>query len=41
MPKRKSTNNDLQNTTHKTKNQETQTALKIGDELMCVQLVRY
>ena len=41
MIKRKSTNNDLQNTTHKTKNQETQTALKIGDELMCVQLVRY
>jgi hypothetical protein len=33
MAKRKRTNNDLQNTTQKTKEQATQTPLKIGGEL--------
>jgi hypothetical protein len=33
MAKRKRTNNDLQNNTQKTKDQGTQTPLKIGGEL--------
>jgi hypothetical protein len=33
--KNKRTNNDLQNTTPKTKDRVTRTPLKIGDELMC------
>jgi hypothetical protein len=33
--KKKSTSSDLQNTTQKTKHSATQTALKIGGELMC------
>jgi hypothetical protein len=35
MAKRKRTNNDLQNITHKTKNRVTRTPLIIGGELMC------
>ena len=33
--KDKRTNNDLQNITHKTKDQVTLTPIKTGDELMC------
>ena len=33
--KDKRTNNNLQSTTHKTKDRETQTPLKTGSELMC------
>jgi len=33
MDKRKSTNNDLQNTTEKTKDRSTGTPLKTGDDL--------
>ena len=35
MKKDKRTNNDLQNTTHKTKDQGTRTPLKIGGEHRC------
>ena len=35
MTKRKRTNNDLQNTTQKTKDRVTQTPLKTGGELRC------
>jgi len=35
MAKRKRTNNDLQNITHKTKDRVTRTTLNTGDELMC------
>ena len=35
MAKRKRTNNGLQNITHKTKGQITQTPLKTEDELRC------
>jgi hypothetical protein len=35
MAKRKRTNNDLQNTTYKTKNRVARTQLKTGGELMC------
>jgi len=35
MAKTKRTNNDLQNTTQKTKDRATRTPLKYGGELMC------
>ena len=35
MDKRKKTNNDLQNSTHKANDQDTRTPLKTGGELRC------
>jgi hypothetical protein len=35
MNKRKKTNNDLQNNTHKTNDRDTRTPLKTGGELSC------